>query len=119
MFVVWLNVNVPVPPPLHDTIARSTVTRCAESDSVPAGDVPMPLTSTLPAASVDGVIVTAAPASLGTIAIASTTSKRLAYILPQPIVQRYAAPMQTTASGLQYEDTVVGTGPQPKAGQTC
>ena len=27
--------------------------------------------------------------------------------------------MQTTASGLQYEDTVVGSGPQPKAGQTC
>ena len=27
--------------------------------------------------------------------------------------------MQTTASGLQYEDSVVGSGPQPKPGQTC
>ena len=27
--------------------------------------------------------------------------------------------MTTTASGLQYEDTVVGTGASPKTGQTC
>ena len=27
--------------------------------------------------------------------------------------------MKTTPSGLQYEDTVVGTGVSPKAGQTC
>ena len=27
--------------------------------------------------------------------------------------------MQTTASGLSYEDTVVGTGATPKPGQTC
>ena len=27
--------------------------------------------------------------------------------------------MTTTASGLQYEDTRVGTGPQPKPGQFC
>jgi peptidylprolyl isomerase len=27
--------------------------------------------------------------------------------------------MEKTASGLKYEDVVVGTGPQPKAGQTC
>jgi peptidylprolyl isomerase len=29
-----------------------------------------------------------------------------------------AAPMTTTASGLQYRDLVVGKGPQPKAGDT-
>jgi peptidylprolyl isomerase len=28
-------------------------------------------------------------------------------------------PMQTTPSGLSYEDTVVGTGPSPSRGQTC
>ena len=27
--------------------------------------------------------------------------------------------MHKTASGLQYEDTVVGTGPSPQAGQIC
>lgn len=27
--------------------------------------------------------------------------------------------METTASGLSYEDTVVGTGPSPTRGQTC
>ena len=27
--------------------------------------------------------------------------------------------MEKTASGLKYEDVVVGTGPQPKAGQIC
>ena len=27
--------------------------------------------------------------------------------------------MQTTPSGLSYEDTVVGTGPSPTTGQTC
>jgi len=27
--------------------------------------------------------------------------------------------MQTSSTGLQYEDTVVGTGAQPKTGQTC
>lgn len=27
--------------------------------------------------------------------------------------------METTASGLNYRDDVVGTGPQPNAGQTC
>ena len=27
--------------------------------------------------------------------------------------------MQTTTSGLQYDDTTVGTGAQPKTGQTC
>ncbi|HWO25405.1 MAG TPA: FKBP-type peptidyl-prolyl cis-trans isomerase [Kofleriaceae bacterium] len=27
--------------------------------------------------------------------------------------------MQTTPSGLQYEDSVVGTGPSPANGQTC
>ena len=27
--------------------------------------------------------------------------------------------MQTTGSGLSYEDTVVGTGPNPQTGQTC
>jgi peptidylprolyl isomerase len=27
--------------------------------------------------------------------------------------------MTTSGSGLQYEDTVVGTGPQPQKGQTC
>jgi len=27
--------------------------------------------------------------------------------------------MEKTASGLEYEDTVVGTGATPKAGQTC
>jgi FKBP-type peptidyl-prolyl cis-trans isomerase FkpA len=27
--------------------------------------------------------------------------------------------MEKTGSGLRYEDVVVGTGPQPKAGQTC
>ena len=27
--------------------------------------------------------------------------------------------MQTTASGLQFEDTVVGTGASPQKGQTC
>jgi peptidylprolyl isomerase len=27
--------------------------------------------------------------------------------------------MEKTPSGLQYEDTVVGTGAQPKTGQTC
>ena len=27
--------------------------------------------------------------------------------------------MQTTPSGLSYEDTVVGTGPSPSRGQTC
>jgi peptidylprolyl isomerase len=27
--------------------------------------------------------------------------------------------METTPSGLSYEDTVVGTGPSPAAGQTC
>ena len=27
--------------------------------------------------------------------------------------------MQQTASGLQYEDSVVGTGPSPARGQTC
>jgi peptidylprolyl isomerase len=27
--------------------------------------------------------------------------------------------MIATGSGLQYEDTVVGTGPSPRAGQTC
>jgi peptidylprolyl isomerase len=30
-----------------------------------------------------------------------------------------AMAMQTTSTGLQYEDTVVGTGAQPKTGQTC
>jgi FKBP-type peptidyl-prolyl cis-trans isomerase len=27
--------------------------------------------------------------------------------------------METTSSGLSYEDTVVGTGPSPTRGQTC
>jgi peptidylprolyl isomerase len=27
--------------------------------------------------------------------------------------------METSGTGLQYEDTVPGTGPQPQAGQTC
>ena len=27
--------------------------------------------------------------------------------------------MTTTSSGLQFEDTVVGTGPEPQKGQTC
>ena len=27
--------------------------------------------------------------------------------------------MTSTPSGLQYEDTVVGTGAEPKTGQTC
>jgi peptidylprolyl isomerase len=31
----------------------------------------------------------------------------------------YDAVMETTASGLSYEDTVVGTGPSPTRGQTC
>jgi len=31
----------------------------------------------------------------------------------------YDAAMETTPSGLSYEDTVVGTGPSPTRGQTC
>ena len=31
----------------------------------------------------------------------------------------YDAVMETTPSGLSYEDTVVGTGPSPARGQTC
>jgi peptidylprolyl isomerase len=31
----------------------------------------------------------------------------------------YDAVMETTPSGLSYEDTVVGTGPSPTRGQTC
>jgi peptidylprolyl isomerase len=31
----------------------------------------------------------------------------------------YDAVMETTSSGLSYEDTVVGTGPSPTRGQTC
>lgn len=31
----------------------------------------------------------------------------------------YRPPMEKTPSGLQYEDTVVGTGAQPATGQTC
>jgi peptidylprolyl isomerase len=47
---------------------------------------------------------------------------------PAPADQKAPAPaaaakkeskMIKTASGLQYEDTVVGTGESPKAGQTC
>jgi peptidylprolyl isomerase len=30
-----------------------------------------------------------------------------------------AMAMTTTGTGLQYEDTVVGTGEQPRSGQTC
>lgn len=35
------------------------------------------------------------------------------------IAQTQGSQMTTTSSGLQFEDTVVGTGAQPAAGQTC
>jgi peptidylprolyl isomerase len=34
-------------------------------------------------------------------------------------VSRYEAAMNKTPSGLEYEDTKVGTGPSPKRAQTC
>src|SRR5574338_224427 len=38
---------------------------------------------------------------------------------PRPCGIDYDAAMETTPSGLSYEDTVVGTGPSPARGQTC
>jgi peptidylprolyl isomerase len=42
-------------------------------------------------------------------------------ILPnqQALAEPQGSHMTTTPSGLQYEDTVVGTGATPKTGQTC
>jgi peptidylprolyl isomerase len=42
-------------------------------------------------------------------------------ILPsiQAIAEPQGTPMTTTPSGLQYEDTVVGTGATPETGQIC
>src|SRR5207249_4576953 len=87
--------------------------------SVPCADVPIAPTSTSPASSGSGVSVTVALAILDDAITRQITTRRLAFILPEAIVQRYAAAMQTTASGLSYEDTVVGPGPSPKGGQTC
>jgi peptidylprolyl isomerase len=43
-----------------------------------------------------------------------------AYIPNNPaIAEPQGSTMTTTASGLQYEDTVVGTGATPETGQTC
>lgn len=36
-----------------------------------------------------------------------------------PALAEQGSSMTTTSSGLQYEDTVVGTGATPKTGQTC
>ncbi len=38
---------------------------------------------------------------------------------PPAAAEKKESKMIKTASGLQYEDTVVGTGESPKAGQTC
>ena len=38
---------------------------------------------------------------------------------PAPAAEKKESKMVTTPSGLQYEDTKVGTGESPKAGQTC
>jgi peptidylprolyl isomerase len=48
----------------------------------------------------------------------------IALAIPAAAQQKTAEPakekkMQKTASGLQYEDTVVGTGASPATGQTC
>ncbi|MDB5520845.1 MAG: peptidylprolyl isomerase, partial [Tardiphaga sp.] len=53
----------------------------------------------------------------------STLALSLAAVAARPIAaQAQGKPMTTpttTASGLQYTDTVVGTGAAPKPGQTC
>lgn len=43
----------------------------------------------------------------------------LAAVTPTAVLAQGIGTMTTTASGLQVEDTVVGTGESPKTGQTC
>ncbi len=58
---------------------------------------------------------------------ATLAALAIALAIPAAAEQKTAAPagaakekkMEKTASGLEYEDTVVGTGASPKTGQTC
>jgi peptidylprolyl isomerase len=53
--------------------------------------------------------------------IASAALAAGGILLPNPsaLAQTQGSTMTTTSSGLQFEDSVVGTGAQPAAGQTC
>jgi peptidylprolyl isomerase len=54
------------------------------------------------------------------IVIAAAFAASGAFLANNPtLAQTQGSQMTTTASGLQYEDTVVGTGVTPKTGQTC
>jgi peptidylprolyl isomerase len=55
-----------------------------------------------------------------TIALAAALALGGAFVLShQASAQTQGSQMTTTSSGLQFEDTVVGTGAAPATGQTC
>ncbi|HVJ78741.1 MAG TPA: FKBP-type peptidyl-prolyl cis-trans isomerase [Hyphomicrobium sp.] len=53
------------------------------------------------------------------IALGVMLASCIAFEPTRPAIAEQGSQMTTTASGLQYEDTVVGTGATPATGQTC
>ena len=55
---------------------------------------------------------------IGAVALAASAAC-FAAVAPTAAMAQEVGKMITTPSGLQYEDTVVGTGAEPKSGQIC